>query len=114
MAPRLGFGEHSHLGGNANDTEGEVPVGEPVLHSCEQHRMFKAFKSSVSWKATSTLGEAEEAEADEDVEDIVMEVPDQPIASASSSSAASAKKKKLTALERCTALNLVYGTGRRV
>ena len=57
-------------------------------------------------------GEAEEAEADEDVEDIVMEVPDQPTASASSSSAASAKK--LTALERCIALNLVHGTGRRV
>ena len=57
-------------------------------------------------------GEAEEAEADEDVEDMVMEVPDQPTASASSSSAASAKK--LTALERCIALNLVYGTGRRV
>ena len=57
-------------------------------------------------------GEAEEAEADEDVEDIVMEVPDQPTASASSSSAASAKK--LTALERCIAPNLVYGTGRCV
>ena len=54
-------------------------------------------------------GEAEEAEAGEDVEDNVLEVPDQPTASASSSSAASAKK--LTALERCIALNLVYGTG---
>ena len=57
-------------------------------------------------------GEAKEAEADEDVEDTVMEVPDQPTASASSSSAAS--EKKLTALERCIALNLVYGTRRRV
>ena len=42
MAPRLGFGEHSHLGGHADDTEGEVPVGEPVLHSCEQHRIQSA------------------------------------------------------------------------
>ena len=44
-------------------------------------------------------------------EDIVMEVPNQPTAAASSSSAASAKK--LTVLERCIALNLVYGTGAR-
>ena len=56
-------------------------------------------------------GETEEAEADGDVEDIVIEVPVQPAASASSSSAAPAKK--LTALERCIALNLVYGTGAR-
>ena len=55
------------------------------------------------------IGETEEAEAD--VEDIVIEVPDQPTASASSSSAA--PTKKLTALERCIALNLVYGTGAR-
>ena len=55
--------------------------------------------------------ESEQAEADENVEDIVMEVPDQPTASASSSSASA---KKLTALERCIALNLVYGMGRRV
>ena len=54
-------------------------------------------------------GETEEACADGDVEDIVMEVPVQPAAFASSSSAAPAKK--LTALERCIALNLVYGTG---
>ena len=55
-------------------------------------------------------GETEEAEADGVVEDIVIEVPVQPAASASSSSAAPAKK--LTALEQCIALNLVYGTGR--
>ena len=54
-------------------------------------------------------GETEEADADGDVEDILMEVPVQPAASASSSSAAPAKK--ITALERCIALNLVYGTG---
>ena len=54
-------------------------------------------------------GETEDAEADGDVEDIVIEVPDQPTASASSSSAA--PTKNLTALERCIALNLVYGTG---
>ena len=56
-------------------------------------------------------GETEEAEADGVVEDIVIEVPVQPAASASSSSAAPAKK--LTALEQCIALNLVYGTGAR-
>ena len=56
-------------------------------------------------------GETEEAEADGDVEDIVIEVPVQPAASASISSAA--PTKKLTALERCIALNLVYGTGAR-
>ena len=56
-------------------------------------------------------GEIEEAEVDGDVEDIVMEVLVQPTASALSSSAAPAKK--LTALERCVALNLVYGTGKK-
>ena len=56
-------------------------------------------------------GETEEAEADGDVEDIVMDEPAKPAASASSSSAA--PTKKLTALERCIALNLVYGTGAR-
>ena len=56
-------------------------------------------------------GETEEAEADGDVEDIVIEVPVQPAASASSSSAAPAKKH--TALERCIALGLVCGTGAR-
>ena len=56
-------------------------------------------------------GETEEAEANGEVEDIVMEVPSKPTASASSSSAASTKK--LTALERCIALNLVYSTGAR-
>ena len=53
----------------------------------------------------------EEAEADGEVEDIAMEVPAKPTASASSSSAA--PTKKLTALERCIALNLVFGTGAR-
>ena len=53
----------------------------------------------------------EEAEVDGDVEDIVMEVPVQPTASASSSSAAPAEK--LTALERCVALNVIYGTGKK-
>ena len=56
-------------------------------------------------------GETEEAEAEGDVEDIVMEVPVKPAVSASSSSAA--PTKKLTALDRCIALNLVYGTGAR-
>ena len=56
-------------------------------------------------------GETEEAEADGVVEDIVIEVPVQPAASASSSPAAPAKK--LTALDRCIALNLVHGTGAR-
>ena len=56
-------------------------------------------------------GGTEEAEADGDVEDIVMDEPAKPAASASSSSAA--PTKKLTALERCIALNLVYGTGAR-
>ena len=50
-------------------------------------------------------------EVDGDVEDTVMEVPVQPTASASSWSAAPAKKLK--ALERCIALNLVYGTGQK-
>ena len=49
-------------------------------------------------------GETEEAEADGDVEDIVMDEPAKP---------AAAPTKKLTALERCIALNLVYGTGAR-
>ena len=41
----------------------------------------------------------------------MMKVPVQPAASASSESAVPAMK--LTALERCIALNLVYGTGAR-
>ena len=49
-------------------------------------------------------GETEEAEADGDAEDIVIEVPVQ---------SAAPPAQKPTALERCIALNLVYGTGAR-
>ena len=42
MAPRVGFGEHSRLGSHTDDTEGEFSMGEPVLHSCEQHRIQPA------------------------------------------------------------------------
>ena len=42
MAPRVGFGEHSHLGSHAGGIEGKVSVGEPVLHSGEQHRIQSA------------------------------------------------------------------------
>ena len=53
-------------------------------------------------------GEAEEAEADEDVEDIVMEVPDQPTASASS--AASEKKAHSTRAMHCAQSRLRHVT----
>ena len=42
MAPRMGFGEHSHLGGHADDTEREVSMDEHALHSEEQHRLQSA------------------------------------------------------------------------
>ena len=42
MAPRMGFGEHSHLRVHADDTEGEVSMGEHVLHYGKQHRIQSA------------------------------------------------------------------------
>ena len=56
-------------------------------------------------------GETEEAEADGDVEDIVIRGT-RP-ANSLRFLFVSSPHKKLTALERCIALNLVYGTGAR-
>ena len=62
MAPRMELGEHSHLGSHADDTEGEVSMSEHVLHSSSTGynqpldvAVFRTFKSSVSWQATSAV-----------------------------------------------------------
>ena len=42
MAPRIGFGEHPHIGSHADGTEREVTIGKPMLHSWKQYRKQSA------------------------------------------------------------------------
>ena len=63
MAPRVGFGEHSHLGSHADDTEEKfprvglccVPGNNTGYNQPLDVAVFRTFKCGVSWQATSAM-----------------------------------------------------------